>query len=211
MTNINNAKLTMSHGGGHAFLKVQCSDCFDGGPAILSVGLYPPVEALAVCTIGVVEVEADVKDYQGLFTESYYVIRKETPNGGDKYSIEIDGESSIKTSFRNIHQDIGISYYERSAYSKGFNISSEAATMVLDRVLYLYSHCDRDYSYKTIGHNCIDFAQEMYELAGLEGNHFDEMYSSYSNYPANMLGAYGLIQSVRSWIFGVFESIEAGF
>jgi hypothetical protein len=75
-----------------------------------------------------------------------------------------------------------------------FPISEEAANEIYNKIEYFTNHCDKDYRFHLLN-NCIDFTQDLYNEAGLEGHFFDHFsfhYDYFSFYASakSLLGAY---------------------
>lgn len=88
--------------------------------------------------------------------------------------------------------------------SKVFDISDEKAEIIHQRISQLKNTCDIEYRYELFGNNCIDFAQEMYSLAGLEGDHFNVMHPD--TYPISILGAFKASMDFSSFVSQMIDS-----
>jgi hypothetical protein len=97
----------------------------------------------------------------------------------------------------------------KSIHSKSLNISKNHAELVFNQIMYLSSHCSKDYEYKGFGHNCLDFVQEMYNLAGFEGDHFNEMYAY--KYPLTIIGAYKAIYDGGNTVLDLLHNAKLYF
>lgn len=81
--------------------------------------------------------------------------------------------------------------------SKSFDITAEAAKKIFDTIAFMSNHCDKDRSYRVLTYNCLDFVQEMYELAKLPGHHMDAIHDH--SYPIGKLSAYKIYSDLRDW------------
>jgi hypothetical protein len=120
----------------------------------------------------------------------------------DKYEMKIEHKSFVSNSLEHIECTDAYENFESLNY-KIYNISTEAANKVLERISYLHQHCDKDYQYKVTTSSCLDFAQEIYNLAGLEGDHFNEVQTD--GYPLSLLGAYKAIKDFSNFIGQVVD------
>ncbi|AIL64802.1 hypothetical protein NOVO_02035 [Rickettsiales bacterium Ac37b] len=223
-------QLTIYHDTGHAFIKLECSDCSNSKPASFYVGLYPADENPTD------DISYDDEKNSGFFryVEPFmpFIPFTQSSIGSSLYSSGHPYSSYAKTGkslaefsifgYLFIKDSHSIKNYDRyeiinelrdpfsnnplyfsstfggysfeelmDMESKIFNISKEQASKIFSRVAHLTNTCDKDYAYKLLGNNCVDFVQEMYNLAGLEGDHFDQMYPS--QYSPTMLGLYHIL------------------
>ncbi len=188
-------KLTVFHDTGHAFVRLECSDCSKGKPVSMYVGFYPPWFFEDRDPGSSLDVElSPFLSAKGLGKKlpklsgvgSFQIMSKKLAevsglayilDGMSKvgYSTHIEGPSLIDMSSRLFSMGGYSSATLRDMKQQSFNISAVGAKSVLDRVLHVTDKCDRDLHYKPLSSNCIDFAQDLYHRAGLDGDHLDVM------------------------------------
>jgi hypothetical protein len=186
-------RLTVFHDTGHAFVRLECSDCSKGKPVSMYVGFYPPKSSEDEESSLDVELSPTFLYAKSLGKKlpklsgvgSFQIMSKKLAevsgiayilDGMSKrgYSTHIEGPS-IDMSSRSFSTGGYSSARLRDIKQQSFNISAVGAKSVLDRVLYVTDKCDRDLHYRAFSNNCIDFAQDLYHRAGLDGDHLDVM------------------------------------
>jgi|GEM_PF-5070331 len=84
-------------------------------------------------------------------------------------------------------------------YSKAANVSfainKERAADVLQHVDEISTQCLSKYHYNKISYNCIDFAQDVYSAAGMDGDYSDHLYEELTVRQSLMFN-----QDFREWI-----------
>jgi hypothetical protein len=125
-------------------------------------------------------------------------------HSSNKYDLMIEHTSFVAKSWYHIERIYPYADID-NVYHKSFNISSEAAIKVLDRITHLANHCDSGYQYQSLSNNCLDFTQHIYSLAGLQGDHFVEMHPN--GYPLNVLGAYKAYTDLKNWADEIYTNV----
>jgi hypothetical protein len=212
--------LTLFHDKGHAFIKLECMDCANGEPVSIQAGLYPADNDICeldnnkFSTHHPQEEPTKLMSFiffnKGLISILYDLTYPENTKRYDQYELtrESAGGFVSKPIYFN-HNSVYDGEILKNIHSKSFNISKDNAELVFNQIMHLSSHCDKDYKYEGLTHNCVDFVQEMYNLAGYEGDHFNAMYTY--KYPLTKVGAYKAFSDVCNSVSSLLHSTKLYF
>jgi hypothetical protein len=190
--------LHIYHEDGHAFVGLSCRSCFEGEPALIHAGLYPSSFEDFECPAYNQENQLSEDDKGTHITiEAFikYVFDLEVNNNESfNYTLTFDGPTILSNNY------FSSDYIKTSELDarKSFNITSDKAAAVFTRIQELSTNCVDGYAYESLSNNCLDFAQQMYNLAGLEGDHFYELYDGFT--PNNDLGYYRVYSEASKWV-----------
>lgn len=197
---------------GHAFVKLECSNCDQGSAASVYVGLYPPPNMDDNQDKGMSETLLDSTIITGGITGglSGYLFKQqntkidldEKSETKDRYTIMQEfGGSLSKTSLNFYNNKDGRSYKDLENMPKRrFDITKEAADKLFTRIDNLVNTCDQELEYQVFGSNCMDFAQDTLNQAGLNVDIVEEVHGT--RYPQNIFGLYKAIQDTSRAIAG---------
>ena len=179
--------LKIFHDASHGFMELDCTSCNGGAPVKLRFGLYPEPHSVIQNLYNLLSFsnEFSITDaISAYFFEdlSKYLITKE------EWSYDYP-------------------YYVKYLPQKTFDITAEKAAQIYERVDCLFNHCDNEYSFKYLTNTCTDFIQQIYELAGFKGSHFDEIHSR--GIPFTMVGLYGSYSKIRDSISEGLECVSS--
>lgn len=165
----------------HAYIQLACGDCADGKPVLISAGLWPSDYCTQEDGNGTRAQEEDRNSFSIFsdFSTAICLLGVNSNIVSDKYTISQEQDSAYidYMGYFYVEPMVKSSNYLEDFVTKSFDITKENAVKVLDRVTHLAHKCDADYKYTAVGGNtCLDFAQEIYELAGFTGDHYQLMH-----------------------------------
>lgn len=144
----------------HVRVLLSCSECKNGEPIKWLTGLMPVDDALPIdYAVG------DAREHwvDNKFDSFIHEFMQEFSGKSQQYELE---SFVINDDLQGLWYPFDTSLYHGDQH----NISSQAALKVYNYLNVLNTTCVPSNAYQPLYHNCIDFVQEVYQLAELPGH-----------------------------------------